>query len=179
LFGKRKDEDSVGGDEAGKPEYDDPGDAPVSPLAMMSEKSPEAWLGQFLTIVGAPPALQFSTIKAAKQDERLAEHLRGVLEKAGKEEPMRLLEPGFEATLKEQDWGAWWKASETLGRYCYSALSLAMLGDEAHNGDVVAMYRQEANSRIKRDANYVICYVLGKDWPGYQVTEADLAKLVQ
>src|SRR5690349_17876068 len=77
LFGRRKDEESVGGDEAGKPEYDDPGDAPVSPLAMMNEKSQEAWLGQCLTIVGAPPALQFSTIKAAKQDERLAEHLRG------------------------------------------------------------------------------------------------------
>jgi hypothetical protein len=186
LFGKRKQEDSEGEDEGNNPQsaiqnpqYDDPDDEPVSPLAMMSEKSPEAWLGKFLTIVGAPPAMQYSTIKAAQQDERLAAHLKSVLETAGKDQPMRLLEPGYGEKLKAQDWAAWWRASEALGRYSYAALALTMLGDQSHNADLVTMYRQDANSRIQKDAYYVISYVLGKDWPAYRVTENDLAKLSQ
>lgn len=177
LFGKRKQDDPEGEDDASKPQYDDPNDEPVSPLAMMSEKSPEAWLGQFLTIVGAPPALQYSSIQAAQQDDKLAAHLASVLEEAGKDQPMRLLDPGYAEQLKANDWAAWWRASEALGRYCYAAMALTMLGDRSHSADVVEMYRQSANSRIQKDASYVICYVLGKDWLGYQITESDLAKL--
>src|SRR3954466_7358907 len=114
LFGKRKQEDSGGAENTSKPQYDDPNDEPVSPLAMMSEKSPEAWLGQFLTIVGAPPALQFSSIKAAQQDDKLAAHLGSVLEAADKDQPMRLLDPAYAEQLKAQDWAAWWRASEAL-----------------------------------------------------------------
>jgi len=184
LFGKGKRDDSQSGDEGANPQseirnpqYDDPDDAPVSTLAMMSEKSPEAWLGQFLTILGAPPALQYSTIEAARADDKLAAHLKSVLEAAGKDQPMRLLEPGFAETLKAKDWGAWWRASEALGRYCYAVMSLAMLGDPSHNADLVAMYKQDANARIQKHAHYVISYLLGKDWPAYQVTESDLARL--
>jgi hypothetical protein len=186
LFGKRK-EDESGEDATGStkdesvgaqaPQYDDPDDAPVSPLAMMSEKSPEAWLGQFLTIVGAPPALQYSSIQAARQDEKLAAHLDSVVESAGKDEPMRLLEPGYAESLKAKDWAAWWRASESLGRYSYAVLALIMLGDESHNAELAAMYRQETNSRIRKDAHYVITYILGKDWPGYEVTDSDLMRL--
>jgi hypothetical protein len=39
------------------------------------------------------------------------------------------------------------------------------------------MYRQEANSRIRKDAHYVLCYMLGKNWPSYVVTEGDLQRL--
>jgi hypothetical protein len=188
LFGKRKEDESSEdqgrttkdegvGAQAQAPQYDDPDDAPVSALAMMSEKSPEAWLGQFLTIVGAPPALGYSSMRAAKQDERLAAHLNSVVEAAGKDQPMRLLEPGYAEELKAKDWAAWWRASEELGRYCYAILALIMLGDESHNSELAAMYRQEANSRIRKDAHYAICYVLGKDWPGYEVTESDLMRL--
>jgi len=175
LFGKRKEDDVES--EGSNPQYDDPNDEPVSPLAMMSEKSPEAWLGQFLTIVGAPPALQYSSIKAAQQDDKLAAHLASVLEAADKDQPMRLLDPAYAEQLKQKDWAAWWRASEALGRYCYAAMALTMLGDRSHSADVVSMYRQDANSRIQKDAYYVVCYVLGKDWPAYKVTESDLAKL--
>jgi hypothetical protein len=144
---------------------------------MMSEKSPEAWLGQFLTIVGAPPALQYSSIQAARQDQKLAAHLNSVVESTGKDQPMRLLEPGYAEELKAKDWAAWWRASEALGRYAYAVLALVMLGDESHNSELAAMYRQETNSRIRKDAHYVITYVLGKDWPGYEVTESDLWRL--
>jgi len=160
-------------------EDDDPDTVPVSPLAMMNEKSPEAWLGRFLTILGAPPALQFSTIRAAKDDGRLTAHLQGIVASAGNDQPVRLLEPGYAETLKAKDWAAWWRASEELGRYCYAILSLIMLGDTSHNADLAIMYRQETNSRINKDAYYVICYVLGKDWPGYKVTQSDLARLSQ
>ena len=186
LFGRRKDDDSDAqhGDqnnnpqsEIRNPQYDDPDDAPVSTLAMMNEKSPEAWLGQFLTILGAPPALQYSTIEAAKEDDKLSAHLRSVLEATGKDQPMRLLEPGFAENLKANDWAAWWRASEALGRYCYAVLSLTMLGDHSHNADLIAMYRQDTNTRIQKHASYVISYILGKDWPVYQVTESDLARL--
>jgi hypothetical protein len=188
LFGKGKQDDSQSDDEVANPQsetprghpnpqYDDPDDAPVSTLAMMSEKSPEAWLGQFLTILGAPPALQYSSLKEAKEDDKLAAHLKSVIETTGKDQPMRLLEPGFAETLKAQDWAAWWRASEALGRYCYAVMSLTMLGDQSHNADLIIMYRQDANSRIQKHASYVISYVLGKDWPVYQVTESDLARL--
>ena len=159
LFGKGKRDDSQTDDldenpqsAITNPQYDDPDDAPVSTLAMMSEKSPEAWLGQFLTILGAPPALQYSTIKAAKEDNKLAAHLKSVLDAAGKDQPMRLLEPGYAETLKAKDWAAWWRASEALGRYCYAIMSLTMLGDQSHNADLIAMYRQDANSRIQKHA---------------------------
>jgi hypothetical protein len=194
LFGKqnrdgpdRDDEDEDSIQNQGNPQSairnpqfeDDPDAAPVSPLAMMNEKSPEAWLGRFLTILGAPPALQYSTIRAAKEDDRLTAHLQGIIESAEKDQPVRLLEPGYTEALKATDWAAWWRASEELGRYCYAILSLIMLGDTSHNSDLAIMYRQEANSRISKDAHYVICYILGKDWPGDKVTQSDLARLSQ
>ncbi|MEO8286379.1 MAG: hypothetical protein ABI670_08055 [Chloroflexota bacterium] len=176
---RRDDSDNEEVSAASDVEYDDPGDAPVSPLAMMNEKSPEAWLGQFLTILGAPPALQFSTITAAKRDERLLDHLRGVMAEAGKEQPLLLLEHGYADQMKAADWAAWWRASEALGRYAYAAMSLTMLGDESVGSELVQMYRQTANSRIQKDAQYVISYLLGKEWPSYSVTEADLERLSQ
>lgn len=152
-------------------------DAPVSPLALMDEKSPEAWLGNFLTIIGAPPAVQFNTIAAARHDDRLRAHLTQALEDASKDEPLRLLEPGYADQLKAKDWAAWWRRQESLARYCYSALSLLMLNDRSHTADLVVMYGQDANSRIQKDANYVLCYLLGKEWPVYRVTEADFVRL--
>src|SRR4029450_11281856 len=110
LFGKRKQDNEVGDSDAVKPQYDDPNDEPVSPLAMMNEKSPEAWLGQFLPMGGAPPALQYSSINAAKQNDKLAAHLASVLEAAGKDQPRRLLDPAYAEELKQKYWAAWWRA---------------------------------------------------------------------
>jgi hypothetical protein len=151
--------------------------APISPLALMDESRPESWLGNFLTIIGAPPALQYNTLKAAQQDERLRSHLQDVWALAANDSPAVLLDPNSAAALKSKDWGAWWRGQESLGRYAYSTLALAMLGDRTHLGDLVALYKQEDNARIRKDAHYVLTFLLGKPWPAYTPTENDLESL--
>ena len=151
--------------------------APVSPLALMDESRPESWLGNFLTIIGAPPALQYNTLKAARADERLREHLQEVWTKASQDNPALLLDPASAAALKDKDWGAWWRGQESLGRYAYSTLALAMLGDLTHAADLMALYSQDYNARIKKDTHYVLTFLLGKPWPSYTPTTSDLAKL--
>ena len=151
--------------------------APISPLALMDESRPESWLGNFLTIVGAPPALQYNTLKAARADDRLRAHLQDVWTKASQDNPMLLLDPGSAAALKDRDWGAWWRGQESLGRYAYSTLALAMLDDRTHMADLVALYRQQGNARIGKDAHYVLTFLLGKPWPSYNPTERDLSDL--
>jgi hypothetical protein len=166
---------SANGDIAGDLSMDD--GAPISPLALMDESRPESWLGNFLTIIGAPPALQYNTLKAARADERLREHLQEVWIKASQDNPSLLLDPAGAAALKDQDWGAWWRGQEALGRYAYSTLALAMLGDRTHLQDLVALYSQDYNARIKKDTHYVLTFLLGKPWPSYTPTAGDLAKL--
>jgi hypothetical protein len=143
----------------------------------MNEKSPEAWLGNFLTVIGTPPALSYTSIEQARLDRNLREHLARLVGEAAREEPERMLQPGFADELRERDWSAWWRAQDALARYAYAALSLAMLGDESRLPDVVALYGQESNARIRKDAHYVMCYLLGKDWPAYAVTEADVRRV--
>lgn len=150
---------------------------PVSPLAMMDERKPEAWLGNFLVIIGAPPAIQYSTLASAKEDARLIEHLQEVRNKALEKSPIKMLDAAYADALKESDWSAWWHGQEDLGRYAYSVFALAMLGDTAHNGEVAALYKQENNSRIRKDAHYTLNHLLGKRWPDYEPTEGDLLKL--
>jgi hypothetical protein len=152
-------------------------DAPISPLALMDESRPESWLGNFLTIIGAPPALQYNTLKAARADDRLRAHLQEVWTKASQDNHMLLLDPTSAAALKDKDWGAWWRGQESLGRYAYSTLALAMLDDRAHMADLVALYRQQGNARIGKDAHYVLTFLLGKPWPSYSPTERDLSDL--
>jgi hypothetical protein len=154
-----------------------PEDASVSPLALMNEKSPEAWLGNFLTIIGAPPALQPSSIQSASRDERLRSHLTGIVEETRESDPLRMLEPGYAEQLKAQDWATWWKAEDAVARYCYAALSLAILSDHSYVSDIGVMYRQQVNTRIHKDAHYVLTYMLGKDWPSYMPTDFDLKRL--
>ncbi len=153
------------------------GDAPVSPLALMSESSPEAWLGQFLQILDLGGLSRYSTINGARQDSNLLSQLEEIWRSAGDASPLRVLDADFSEELKKSDWGAWWQAQEQLGRYCYSALALAMLGDSSHTADLAAMYKQSANMRLQKDAHFVLCYILGKEWPAYNVTDADLARL--
>jgi hypothetical protein len=162
-------------DIAGDLSLDD--DAPVSLLAMMDESRPEAWLGNFLTIIGAPSALQYNTLNAARRDDRLRAHLQEVWTTASQDNPALLLDRAQAETLKAKDWGAWWRGQESLGRYAYSTFALAMLGDHTHAADLVALYRQEDNARIRKDAHYVICFLLGKQWPAYSPTANDLAGL--
>jgi hypothetical protein len=150
----------------------------VSTLAMMDERKPEAWLGNFLAIVGAPPAINYSTIASAREDSQLKTHLQSIWEQTMQEPPARMLDPTYAEALKSKDWAAWWRGQEQLGRYAYSVLALALLGDQAHNAELIDLYRQNSNSRIQKDAHYTICYLLGKSWPAYQPTVADLARLM-
>jgi hypothetical protein len=151
----------------------------VSPLAMMDERKPEAWFGNFLVIIGAPPAISYSTLAQAKADTMLKAHLHSVWEAAAAKSPVKMLDPVYADALKDKDWSAWWHGQEDLGRYAYAVLALAMLGDSARHSEVAELYRQDSNSRIKKDAHYTVCYLLGKNWPAYQPTEEDLAKLVE
>jgi hypothetical protein len=144
---------------------------------MMDERKPEAWLGNFLVIIGAPPAIHYSTVESAKSDVQLLAHLREVREKAMEKSPLKMLDAAYAEALKESDWSAWWHGQEDLGRYAYSVLALAMLGESALNAEVAALYRQDNNSRIRKDAHYTLSYLLGKRWPDYQPTENDLARL--
>jgi hypothetical protein len=150
----------------------------VSTLAMMDERKPEAWLGNFLAIIGAPPAINYSTIASAREDSQLKAHMQSIWEQTMEKPPARMLDPLYADALKARDWAEWWRGQERLGRYAYSVLALALLGDRTHNSELVDLYRQESNSRIRKDAHYTICYLLGKPWPAYRPTEADLARLM-
>jgi hypothetical protein len=152
-------------------------DEQVSALALMNEKSPEAWLGNFLTMIGTPPDFSYTSIQLARADERLHYHLTGVANDAASEDPERMLEPGAAEELRESDWGAWWRSQDALSRYAYATLSLAMLGDTERMPTTVSLYRQETNPRIRKDAHFVLCYLLGKEWPGYAVTDADVRRV--
>lgn len=149
----------------------------VSALALMNEKSPEAWLGNFLTILDAPSDFSYTSIQLARADGRLRAHLNEQADAAAGEEPERLLQPGYSEELRERDWSAWWRAQDALTRYAYASLSLAMLGDSARMPAAAGLYRQDVNARLKKDAHYVMCYLLGKEWPGYSVTGNDLTRV--
>ncbi|HET9493656.1 MAG TPA: hypothetical protein VFR15_05455 [Chloroflexia bacterium] len=149
----------------------------MSALALLNEKSPEAWLGNFLTILDAPSDFSYTSIKLARDDGRLNAHLQSLADAATAEEPEQLLQPGYAEQLRERDWNAWWRAQDALTRYAYATLSLAMLGDGARMPAAAALYRQDVNARLQKDAHYVMCYLLGKEWPGYAVTETDLIRV--
>ena len=151
--------------------------APVSPLAMMNESSPEAWLGQFLLILELGGVTRYGTIAGAKRDTDLQARLLSLKEVAAQDTPMAMFDSQAAEEMKQHDWAAWWRAQSALTMYCYSALSLSMLGDISHIDDVAAMYSQQANSRIQRDALYVLCYLLGKEWPGYDVRPSNIEAL--
>ena len=44
-------------------------------------------------------------------------------------------------------------------------VALALLGDTSHVADVGAIYKQEVNLQMQKDAQYVLCYMLNKPWP--------------
>lgn len=141
----------------------------------MNENSPEAWLGQFLVAL----ELQTSrgTLEGAKRDPDLLARLSEVRASAGEAQPLVLLDPDHASRLRASDWAAWWRAQEALSRYAYATLALALLGEAGLAPDLAAMYRQAANSRIRRDTHYVLCFVLRREWPQYEVTEGDLGRL--
>ncbi len=150
---------------------------PASPLALMDDNSPEAWLGNFLAILEVAGSARFSTIAGSRHDATLMHRLDEIAESSRLHEPMRLLDEGYSQNLKGQNWGEWWRLEGELGRYCYSVMSLNLLGRHVYRPDIAAMYRQSANARIHKDAHYVLCRLLGKSWPGYNVTEADLSRV--
>ncbi|HYP42310.1 MAG TPA: hypothetical protein VEX13_18295 [Chloroflexia bacterium] len=154
-------------------------DAPISPLALMNEASPEAWLGQFLLILQVEATSRYSTLERAKGDEGLKARLREIhrAASAGGVTPTRLFEAGYVEKLRKDDWAAWWSAQETLSKHCYSALALSLLGDQSHIYDVAAMYSQSANPRIQKDAHFVLCHLLGKLWPSQRVSSGDIERL--
>jgi hypothetical protein len=149
----------------------------VSPLALMNENSPEAWLGQFLLKLDAPTSTARGTIEGAKRDAALLQYLSEVRASSAQAQPLRLLELGHGEQLKQQDWSAWWKAQGSLLSYAYSALALSLLGDRGSLPDLGLLYKQDANMQMHKDAHYVLCYILGKPWPAYHVTESDLGRL--
>lgn len=155
--------------------WDEPGSASLSPLVMMGEGTPEGWLGGFLLELGLGSATRRGSIVGAERDENLKAALASILNGTEKDEPLRLFEVGSEG--HEGDMAKRWRSQETLARYCYSTLALMMLGDRSHVREVGSMYRQEINSRIAKDAHYALCYVLGKSWPAYRVTNGDLERL--
>ena len=143
---------------------------------MMDERRPEAWLGNFLVILEIS-AGSFSTIAGARQDEELRARLATMRNEAAEQDPLRLLDPAFEAELKESDWGKWWQVQAALTSYSYSTLSLAMLGDLDVLEDVTRLYNQENNPRLRKDAHYVLCYLLGRSWPASAISQADISRL--
>jgi hypothetical protein len=150
---------------------------PLSPLMMMDESKPEAWLGQFLLSLDLGRTARFGTIEGAKRDPKLIADLKAIAESAGATDPLRLLDPQTADTLRQTDWAAWYRAQENLLRYSYAVLALSLLGQGNYTSDLRAMYQQEGNSRVRKDAHYVLTYLLKKDWPGYRVTQADFDKL--
>jgi hypothetical protein len=154
-------------------------DAPISPLALMNEASPEAWLGQFLLILQVEATSRYSTLERAKSDEGLKARLTDIHEaaSAGGIAPARLFDAGYVEQLRKDDWGAWWSAQETLSKHCYSALALSLLGDNSYIRDVAEMYGQTANPRIQKDAHFVLCHLLGKHWPSQRVSSGDIERL--
>lgn len=155
-------------------------DTPISPLALMNEASPEAWLGQFLLILQVEATSRYSTLERAKSDEGLKARLTEIhrAASAGGVDPAGLFDAGYVEKLRQDDWAAWWSAQETLSKHCYSALALSLLGDPSHIRDVAVMYGQTANPRIQKDAHFVLCHLLRKHWPSQRVTEGDIARLI-
>ena len=151
--------------------------APVSPLALMNENSPEAWLGQFLLMLELGGVTRYGTMAGARRDTDLQDQLRSLMQTAAQDTPLPLFDSQASEDLKRRDWASWWRSQNALTKYSYSALSLAMLGDISHLDDTAAMYAQDANSRIQRDSHYVLCYLLGKEWPGYDVRPSDIETL--
>jgi hypothetical protein len=150
---------------------------PLSPLMMMDERRPEAWLGQFLLSLDLGRTARFGTIEGAKRDPKLIADLKAIAETAGATDPLRLLDPQAADTLRQTDWAAWFRAQEDLLRYAYVVLALSLLRQGNYTSALRAMYQQEANSRVRKDAHYVLTYLLGKDWPAYRVTDADFDRL--
>lgn len=143
----------------------------------MNESTPEAWLGQFLLILELQTQTRHYTIASAQGDEELKSQLTTVWSAASESAPHRLFDAQHADELKKGDWAAWWQAQGDLIRYSYSALALSLLGDRSHIAEVGAMYNQNINTRMREHAHYVLCYLLGKDWPAYQVTPGDIEKL--
>jgi hypothetical protein len=56
-------------------------------------------------------------------------------------------------------------------------LALSLLRQGNYTSALRAMYQQEGNSRVRKDAHYVLTYLLGKDWPAYRLTAADFDRL--
>lgn len=150
-------------------------DLTISPLAMMSDTSPEAWLGQFLLQLEL--STPRGTLQGAAMDAELRSRLNELRAASQGSQPLSLFDAGYADQLRASNWPVWWKAQDDLSRFAYATLTLSLLGDRAYGADLAAMYRQRANSRIHKDAHYVLCCILGKPWPSYSVTEADLARL--
>jgi hypothetical protein len=151
----------------------------VSPLVLMNENSSEAWLGQFLLMLELGGVTRYGTIQGAKRDTDLQDLLRSLMQAAARDVPSPLFDSLSSEELKRRDWASWWRSQNALTRYCYSALSLSMLGDMSHIDDLAAMYAQNANSRVQRDSHYVLCYLLGKEWPVYDIKPSDIDALRQ
>lgn len=151
--------------------------APVSPLAMMNENSPEAWLGQFLLMLELGGVTRYGTIAGARRDTDLHARLLSLKQTAAQDTPSTIFDGEAAEEMKQHDWAAWWRSQNALTTYSYSALSLSMLGDISHIDDIAAMYNQDANSRIRRDAHFVLCYLLKREWPQYGVTASDIENL--
>lgn len=151
-------------------------ESPVSTLALMDETSPEAWLGQFLVMLEIP-AGSYHTLAGAAAEQALRARLRTLREEAAAAEPAKLLDLEYAEGLRSRDWAAWYRGQNALGQYAYAVLALALLGEEGWGRDVIALYRQQSNPRIALHAQYVLSRMLGRDWPGYGITEGDLERI--
>ena len=92
-------------------------DVAVSPLALMNENSPEAWLGQFLLKLEAPTSTARGTIAGASNDQTLMDYLHQTRDASAPASPLKLLQPGYADELRASDWTAWWKAQGSLSKF--------------------------------------------------------------
>src|SRR5947207_1467664 len=99
-------------------------DIPVSPLALMNEISPEAWLGQFLLELELET--RRGTLEGAKLDANLLSKLSEVRAAASEGSPLKLLDAEYASRLRAENWAAWWKAQDNFSRYCYATLALSL-----------------------------------------------------
>src|SRR5262249_23500638 len=84
----------------------------VSPLALMNEASPEAWLGQFLLQLELET--KRGTLHGAKMDADLLSKLNEVRAASGEGSPLQMLDAEYASRLRAENWAAWWKAQDNM-----------------------------------------------------------------
>ena len=147
-------------------------------LPCKRRERPEAWLGQFLMELDLAGVSRRGTLMGASQDAELVSKLRAAREAANQGSPLKFLDDDYAARLRAEDWAAWWSGQDNLAKYCYATLALSLLGDQLVRGR--PGHYVPAEHQLAASQGCPLCFdllCLGKHWPSYVVTDADLERL--